>query len=153
LSQILSRQSTAGLLVGDVTAAELYGEEGRALAEAIGDRFNSRQCRLSIAWAHMSRGDTATAVRLYADLIPEASDAQDLMSVVSGPIPQAFALAYHGDAVGARAAAAAALEACTELGFLLANACGRGDGELAGGDAAAALEAAERPCKVTPTWR
>jgi predicted ATPase/class 3 adenylate cyclase/DNA-binding CsgD family transcriptional regulator len=144
LSQILSRQSTAGLLVGDVNAAELYGQEGRALADAIGDRFNSRQCRLSIAWAHISRGEAATAISLYADLIAEASDAQDLMSVVSGLISQAFALAYHGDAVGARASAAAALEACTELGFLLANA--HTDvvmAELAGGDAAAALEAAE----------
>ena len=144
LSQILCRQSTGALLVGDVTAAALLAEEGRDLAEALGDHFNSRQCRLSIAWAHMSRGETVAAVSQYADLIAEASDAHDVMSLVSSLAPGAFALAYHGDVDGARAAAAAALEACAELGFLLANAyCDVVVAELAAGDAAAALEASE----------
>ena len=50
LSQILGRQATGALLVGDVTAAAALAEEGRDLAEAIGDHFNSRQCRMTIAW-------------------------------------------------------------------------------------------------------
>lgn len=144
LSQILSRQSTGAVLVGDAAAAALYGEEGRALADAIGDRFNARQCRLGIAWAHMCRGETATAISQYADLIAEARSAHDVMSLVSAVVPGAFAHAFHGDVDGARAAAAAALEACTELGFLLAEAyAGFVMADLAAGDGVAALAAAE----------
>jgi predicted ATPase/class 3 adenylate cyclase/DNA-binding CsgD family transcriptional regulator len=144
LSQILARQSTGALLVGDVVSTQVLGEEGRDLAETIGDRFNARQCRMNIAWAQMCRGETAEAISQYADLIAEATDAHDGMSLVAALIPGAFALAFHGDVDDARAAAATALEACTELGFLLANA--HNDvvmAELAAGDAAAALEGAE----------
>jgi DNA-binding CsgD family transcriptional regulator len=144
LSQILSRQSTGGMLVGDAAAAALHGEEGLALADTIGDHFNARQCRLGIAWAHMCRGETATAVAQYADLIAEARTAHDVMSLVSAVVPGAFAYALHGDVDGARATSAAAIEACTELGFLLAEAySGIVMAELVAGDGAAALAAAE----------
>jgi predicted ATPase/class 3 adenylate cyclase/DNA-binding CsgD family transcriptional regulator len=144
LSQILGRQSTGGLLSGDPITAQVIGEEGRELADAIGDEFNSRQCRMNIAWAHMCRGQTATAVREYREAITEARAAHDVMSEVSALIPGAFAYAFSGDVDGARSAAAEAVQACTELGFLLQN------GyltvvlaELAAGDAAAALQASE----------
>jgi predicted ATPase/class 3 adenylate cyclase/DNA-binding CsgD family transcriptional regulator len=144
LSQILSRQSTGAMLVGDAVATALYGEEGCALADAIGDRFNARQCRLGIAWAHMARGETATAMSQYADLIAEARSAHDVMSLVSAVVPGAFAHAFRGDVDGARATAATALEACTELGFLMAEAyAGIVMADLAAGDGAAALAAAE----------
>ena len=144
LSQILARQATGGLLVGDVTATASLAEEARDLAESIGDHFNSRQCRLDIAWAYMCRGEMAASVRLYSELIAEARAAHDVMSVVSGLVPGTFAYAYHGDIDGARTAAAAALEACADLGFLLANAyTDVVMAELAAGDAAAALSAAE----------
>ncbi|MDT5187393.1 MAG: hypothetical protein QOJ20_506 [Mycobacterium sp.] len=77
LSQILARQSTGAMFVGDAIAVQEFAEEGRDLAESIGDHFNARQCRLNIAWAQMARGKTATAVSQYADLIAEASDAHD----------------------------------------------------------------------------
>ncbi len=144
LSQILSRQSTGALLVGDAAAAALHGEEGRTLADAIGDHFNARQCRLGLAWAHMCRGDTASAISQYADLIAEARNAHDVMSLVSAVVPGAFALAFHGDVDGARATATTAIEACTELGFLLAEAyAGIVMADLAAGDGAAALAAAK----------
>jgi DNA-binding CsgD family transcriptional regulator/tetratricopeptide (TPR) repeat protein len=144
LSQILSRQSTGALLVGDAAAAALHGEEGRTLADAIGDHFNARQCRLGLAWAHMCRGDTASAISQYADLIAEARNAHDVMSLVSALVPGAFALAFHGDVDGARATATTAIEACTELGFLLAEAyAGIVMADLAAGDGAAALAAAK----------
>jgi predicted ATPase/class 3 adenylate cyclase/DNA-binding CsgD family transcriptional regulator len=144
LSRILARQATGGLLVGDVTATASLAEEARDLAESIGDHFNSRQCRLDIAWAYMCRGEMAASVRLYSELIAEARAAHDVMSLVSGLVPGTFAYAYHGDIDGARTAAAAALEACADLGFLLANAyTDVVMAELAAGDAAAALSAAE----------
>lgn len=44
LSQILAWQANTGLGVGDPAAARAAGEEGRDVAEAIGDRPNSRMC-------------------------------------------------------------------------------------------------------------
>jgi predicted ATPase/class 3 adenylate cyclase/DNA-binding CsgD family transcriptional regulator len=144
LSQILSRQSTGAMLVGDATAAALHGEEGRILADAIGDHFNARQCRLGLAWAHMCRGETAMAISQYADLIAEARSAHDVMSLVSAVVPGAFARAFHGDVDGARATGTTAIEACTELGFLLAEAyAGIVMADLAAGDGVAALAGAE----------
>jgi DNA-binding CsgD family transcriptional regulator len=144
LSQILGRQSTGGLLSGDVVAAQQIGEEGRQLADAIGDFFNSRQCRMNIAWASMCRGETATAVREYRDVITEARAAKDVMSEVSALIPAAFAFAYHGDVDGARTASAEALKACAELGFLLQNGYFTVTlAELAAGDAATARQASD----------
>ena len=123
---------------------EPLAREGRDLADAIGDHFNSRQCGFLIALAQFCRGETAKAVRLFTTLIAEASDAHDELSKVSGLIPGAMALAYHGDIDSARAAAATTVQACTELGFLQQNAYMTViTTELAAGDAAAALEAAE----------
>jgi hypothetical protein len=121
LSQILGRQSTGALFAGDVVAAHTLGQEGRELADAIGDDFNSRQCRMNIAWALMGRGEAAAAVRQYRDVIAEARHAHDVMSAVSGLIPLGFAQAFHGDIDGARATGAEAVRACGELGFLEAQ--------------------------------
>ena len=148
LSQILNRQATGALLVGDIVTMESRAVEGRALADAIGDHFNSRQCGLLIALAQLCHGETAAAVSHYADLIAEANDAHDLTSAVSGLIPGVFALAFHGDIDSARSSAAEAIEACAELGFLVQNGyITVATAELAAGDAAAALEAAETALK------
>ncbi len=45
LSQILAWRTNTGIAVGDPIAARAAGEEGRDLADAIGDRPNSRMCR------------------------------------------------------------------------------------------------------------
>jgi DNA-binding CsgD family transcriptional regulator len=144
LSQILNRQATGALLVGDIVAMESLAIEGRDVADAIGDRFNSRQCRMLIALAQACHGETATAASQYADLIAEANEEHDVVSAVSGLIPGAFVPASRGDVDGARTAAAAALEACRELGFLQQNRYLTVTvAELAAGDAAAALDATE----------
>ena len=57
LSQILAWQSGTGVVMGDPIAARAAGEEGRDLADAIGDRPNSRICRQSLAFAQLMEGD------------------------------------------------------------------------------------------------
>ena len=52
LSQILGWQAYAAIVAGDPIAARAAGEEGRDLADAIGDRFVSRGCR---CWASGGR--------------------------------------------------------------------------------------------------
>ena len=49
LSQILAQQATGAYIAGDPLGMRAAGEEGRDLADAIGDRFNSRACRFYLA--------------------------------------------------------------------------------------------------------
>ena len=57
LSQILALQAATASIAGDSIAVRAAGEEGRDLADAIGDGFNSRICRFYLG------GGTATAGR------------------------------------------------------------------------------------------
>ncbi|MBV9513239.1 MAG: LuxR family transcriptional regulator, partial [Mycobacteriaceae bacterium] len=62
LSQVLSLQAAAATGVGDPIAARAAAEEGRDVAEAIGDRFFACQCRTSLGWAQVMQGELAEAV-------------------------------------------------------------------------------------------
>src|SRR5699024_487957 len=44
LGQILSQQAQIAFVAGDPGALRVAGEEGRDIADGIGDRFGSRQC-------------------------------------------------------------------------------------------------------------
>ena len=57
LSQILAWQANTGVNVGDPITARAAGEEGRDLADAIGDPPNSRICRLNVVFAQLMEGD------------------------------------------------------------------------------------------------
>ena len=45
LCQIFSYQATVGVIAGEPIAARAAAEEGRDLADALGDQFFSRNCR------------------------------------------------------------------------------------------------------------
>jgi predicted ATPase/DNA-binding CsgD family transcriptional regulator len=144
LCQALGRQAYGAMLEGEVVTAQSLAQEGYDLAKSIGDDFNARQCLMYIAWANMNRGEVVTAVRQYRAMVEQATAAHDVMSRVAGLICGGFSLAWHGDIDGARKAAAETLETCTELGFLVQNAYLTVIwAELAAGDAAAAMQAAE----------
>jgi predicted ATPase len=144
LSQILAWQARGAIAAGDPIAARAIAEEGRDLAEAIGDRFDSRQCRWCLGAAQMISGDLAGAAAQFAELVAEAEAAHDEIWRVAGLAGQGLALARQGDTSAARAAAEAAIEAAAELGGLarvgyvaLATAA------LAAGDVDTALDATE----------
>ena len=63
LSQILSAQAGAAIMAGDPIAARAPAEEGRDLADAIGDRFDSRRCRYCLGWAQMISGRSGPSRR------------------------------------------------------------------------------------------
>lgn len=104
LSRILSWQSNAAVVAGDAVAAHRIGSEGRDLADAIGDRFNSRLCRLSLGYAQLWQGDLTGAIRQFGEL----ADAENLAALSAKGLGDA--LAYRGDVNAARTAAEAALE-------------------------------------------
>jgi predicted ATPase/class 3 adenylate cyclase/DNA-binding CsgD family transcriptional regulator len=146
LSQILASQAAGAILAGDSTAAvRAAGEEGRDLAEAIGDRFTSRRCRMGLALAQAMHGELAGAVAQFREVAAEAEAAHDQICRADSLAFQGVALAYQGDTGAARDAANAAIEAAAELGGLKA-----GSGyvalvaaALAAGDAATARDATE----------
>ena len=143
LCQILAWQAFAAHVAGDAGATRMAGEEGRDLADAIGARLHSRQCRWSLGSAHMMNGDVRRAIAELREVTDEADAAHDLLFRWCGRVNLSHALAYHGEAGQARSTAEAAVEAAAQFGgysegygyAALATAA------LAAGDVAAAAEA------------
>ena len=144
LSQILGWQATGALIAGDPIAAGAAAEEGRELAEALGDRFFSRVCRRCLGVAQMMRGEAA-AIAQIREVAAEADAAHDVLWYANCKYSLGHALAYHGDTSAARAAANAAVEAAAGLGGFYPGLAytALAVATLAAGDVAAAQDASE----------
>jgi DNA-binding CsgD family transcriptional regulator len=145
LSQILIAQAAVARATGNPLAARAAAEEGRDLADAIGDRFDARRCRFGLGIAQVSNGDLAGAVAQFAAVAAEAEAAHDEIFRADSLAYQGVALAYQGDTAAARAAVDAAVEAAAEFGGLKASLAYATLAivALAAGDAATALDATE----------
>ncbi len=145
LSQILIAQAAAARAAGNPLAARAAAQEGRDLADAIGDRFDARRCRLGLGIAQVSNGDLAGAVAQFAAVGDESEAAHDEIFRADSLAYQGVALAYQGDTAAARAAVDAAVEAAAEFGGLKASLAYAALAivALAAGDAATALDATE----------
>jgi predicted ATPase/class 3 adenylate cyclase/DNA-binding CsgD family transcriptional regulator len=146
LSQILGWQAYVAFIAGEPVAGRVASEEGRDLADAIGNRFHSRHCRWCLGMAQMIGGDLVAAIAQLDEVATEAEADHDVLWRVVSLLSKGRALAYHGDTSGARTAANTAIEAAAELGgsmeglthALLAFAA------LAAGDVAAAQAESDR---------
>jgi predicted ATPase/class 3 adenylate cyclase/DNA-binding CsgD family transcriptional regulator len=145
LSQILAWQANTGLATGDLIAAGRAGEEGRAIADAIGDRANSRQSRLGIGWALLVQGKIAAAISEFRMLTVECEDAHDDVFKSAALMGWGISLAHHGELDAAAATAAKALQDAADLGdyFLGLAHAQSAQASLAAGDIATAHDAAE----------
>ena len=145
LSQILAWQAMAASVAGDPIATRAAAEEGRDLAEAIGDRFDSRYCRWCLGVAREYQGDLVGAAAQFGGLVAEAQAAHDGILEAASLAYQGTVLAHQGDTGAARAAADAAIEAAAELGGLYAGTgyAALAIAALAAGDAATLRDATE----------
>jgi predicted ATPase/class 3 adenylate cyclase len=155
LSQLLAWQAVGAAVAGDPIAGRAAGQEGRDLAEAIGDRFHSRQCRWSLGVAQIIQGDLAGAVTQFGAVVAEAEAAHDVFYKAQSLMSQSHVLAWQGKTGAARADADAAIEAAAELGEIVAGNARWAlvTAALAAGDVAAALDASEaawQPYSVLP---
>jgi tetratricopeptide (TPR) repeat protein len=143
LSQILVWQATAAIVGGDPSATCAAAEEGRDLADAIGDRLGSRACHTCLGWAQLYQGDLAGAAAQFGALFAEAN--RDGLLEANGLAGQGITLAWQGDTGAAWAAADAALQAGSEFGEIYRSTghSTLGLTALAAGDAAKALDAYE----------
>ena len=144
LSQILALRAQ-GAHIADPLGMRAVCEEGRDLADAIGDKFNSRMCRFYLGWARQHSGDLAGAAAQFGEVAAEAEAAHDEISRVFGLVGQSLALARQGEVAAARATAEAMLECGAELGgrFAALGHMALGFVALAAGDGAEAHEARE----------
>lgn len=143
LSQIDYWQVVGIFISGQPIPLRAAAEQARELADSIGNRFVSRQCRLFACLAQIWEGDANGALALSRDVTAEAEVANDVVTKVLGLYVEAMALSYIGDSA-ARTIAGAALEAATELGGIYQD-LGYGAitrAALAAGDVAA-IEASE----------
>jgi predicted ATPase/class 3 adenylate cyclase/DNA-binding CsgD family transcriptional regulator len=145
LSRILALQAQGAEIAGDLPRMRAAGEEGRDLADAIGDGFNSRACRFYLGMSQTARGDPAGAVTQLGEVAAEAEAARDEIYRVTSLGGQSMALAHQGEVASARAAAEATLEGGAELGgrFAVLGHVALGIAALAAGDGAAAHEVRE----------
>ena len=145
LCQILVAQVVAALALYDPIAARAAAEEGRDLANAIGDRFDARRCRWYLGVVQLDRGELAGAVAQFAAVADEAEAAHDEIWRVDSLVGLGIVLAHQGHYAAARAAGDAAVEATAELGGLKAVAAYHvlAIAALAAGDATVARDATE----------
>jgi predicted ATPase/class 3 adenylate cyclase/DNA-binding CsgD family transcriptional regulator len=145
LSQILAWQSNTAIAAGDPIGARAAGEEGRSIADAIGDGSNSRHCRLGVAWASLMEGDVAGAVAQFRAIMAECEEAHDEIFKPIGLMGLGMSLSHHGEVNAARAAADVALEGAAGLDvyFLGMGYATLAQANLAAGDVAAAHHASE----------
>jgi len=144
LSRLIGGQALgAAVVAGIPIAARAAAEEGRDLADAIGDGWTSRQCRFCLGTAQLYQGDPAAAVNQFAEQVVEGEAAHDEIRRVHSLAYQGLALAWQGAISAARAAADAALEAASELAGLSLGAAymALAAAALAAGDAATVLNA------------
>jgi predicted ATPase/class 3 adenylate cyclase/DNA-binding CsgD family transcriptional regulator len=145
VSQILPWQAFAAFAAGDPVAARAAADEGRDLAEAIGDGFGSRFCRWDLGMAQWISGDLPAAVAQFGELIAEAEATHDAVNKTRSLFGLAWALAHQGDTGAARAAADASIEAAAELGefYVGVGSVALASAALAAGDVGAAHDASQ----------
>ena len=143
LSQILTFQASAAIAAADPIAARKAAEEGRDLADAIGDRFNSRHCRMCLGLAQSYQGDLAGAAAQLGEVAAEAKVGHDGFHAAASLAHQGTVLALQGETDAARAVADASLESASEFGALVASVAyfALGNAALAAGDVETARDA------------
>ena len=159
LARILNWQAIGALQAGDMTATSAASEEALELAEAIGDKFVSRSCRLWLANARTYTGDLSGAAALFHEVIGEAACAHDVLVQVIGLVGKSFVDGACGATTSPREALADEALDCSARHFPYYDIPCYGAvtfSRLAAGDADAAWEASEAARQVTDghpmTW-
>ncbi|WP_231745028.1 LuxR family transcriptional regulator [Mycobacterium sp. IS-1590] len=117
LCQILGWKALVAILVGDPVAARKAGEEGRALAEEVGDVFMSRTNRYwGPAMASFQQGDLKFGIDSLQALLAEADASGDVLHGLLARIALAHAHALTGDSAVGRSLAEAATEMASTVG-------------------------------------
>ncbi len=151
LGQTLALEAMYAVLFGEPVAGQVAADGALRIADRIGDKFVSRQCRYVLGWVQILRGDLTNALVQLREVDDESTAARDAMFSMHARAIQAQALAYQGQAEAARAAVDVAFQRVSDLfdtytGIVHAASAAA---HLAGGDAAAAWQAFEVARELT----
>ncbi|GAB3002299.1 transcriptional regulator [Mycobacterium bourgelatii] len=151
LGQTLALEAIFALLFGEPVAGQAAAEEVLRLADEVGDKFVSRQCRYILGWAKILRGEITTALTVLREVEEECIATRDAFFSMQAMAIQAIALAYQGNIDAAQAASATAFQRVTDLFDTFTGIVYAGSAyvHLAAGDGAAAWEAHETARKLT----
>jgi DNA-binding CsgD family transcriptional regulator len=116
LCDILSYLAVATSIAGLPVASQRAAEEGRDVADAVGDAFMSRHCRIWIGIAQGMRGEVVAAFPKLQAVAEEAQAADERMLRLFGLIGVCQWLAHTESAGAARAMAEAAHETSAAMG-------------------------------------
>ncbi|WP_156623181.1 LuxR family transcriptional regulator [Mycobacterium sp. 1164966.3] len=155
LCLVSSYQATAGAIAGNPAAALPAAEQGRELADALGDRYFSRNNRLWLGVALMLQGNLTQATETIRAVADDADIDGDLTTAIFARICYASALAQQGEVSVARTEAQSALTAAEAIGGVMEDGVYAvfAVAALADGDAAAAMRAAETAWQHTNPLR
>jgi len=155
LCQIFSYQATVAVMAGEPIPARVAAEQGRDLADALGDQFFSRNNRAWLGLALMMQGNLADAEQVSRSLAEEGEAAGDLVMKAFGCLVHGVVLARQGRAAAAQAAAQSALAAAESLGGVFEDTVYAilADAALASGEAAAAMQLCETAWRYTNPLR
>ncbi len=103
-------------IAGQPIASQLAAEEGRDVAEAIGDGFVSRHCRVWLAIALAWRGGVTAGDAVVRGLSEEAHAAGERMLELFALTCESNSFAFQGDVSSARAKAKEAREVSLSMG-------------------------------------
>lgn len=145
LCHVLGWQTYAAVIAGDPVAADAIGEEGRELADSIGDQFISRFCRNWKGTASYLQGNLAGEAQRSREMIAEGDTAGDLLNRYLGLLNLSIVSAFQGDTSRGQEAADALVEAGAGLSGVHEGIAYMSVGlvALARGDTAAATKAHE----------
>jgi predicted ATPase/DNA-binding NarL/FixJ family response regulator len=145
LTHLLGWRAYAAVAVGDPVTARKAAEEGRLIADEIGNQFASRTCRTWLGFVDMMSGNLSQAAVRLDEVLAEAEAVHDLAWRYTSLHGQTHLYAHCGDVPQARAVAQIALDVAAELtGFYPGVAYGGlAIALLAGGELDACSEASE----------
>ncbi len=151
LCQTLAYLAVTNCYAGEPIPMRAAAEEGRDLADALGDRFFSRNCRTWLGLALCMQGNLTEAQEVLHALAEEAEAARDLPMTVFGQVGYGQVLAFQGRAATLLTSAQSALNAAEAMGGLYGDTMYAmfAYAALITGDAAGARQAAEEAWRHT----
>ncbi|WP_081288558.1 LuxR family transcriptional regulator [Mycobacterium asiaticum] len=115
LGQTVALEAISALLFGEPVAGQQAAAEALRIADAIDERFVSRQARYVLGWVQVLRGDLSGGLPLIRAVDDEATAARDVMYSMHARSLQAQILAYQGRTEAADAAVKVAFDRATDL--------------------------------------
>lgn len=151
LCQTLAYLAVTNCYAGEPIPMRAAAEEGRDLADELGDQFFSRNCRTWLGLALCMQGNLTEAQDVLHALAEEAEAARDLPMTVFGQVGYGQVLAFQGRAATLLTSAQSALNAAEAMGGLYGDTMYAmfAYAALITGDAAGARQAAEEAWRHT----